>query len=180
MKRICVFCGSSSGKSPIYLESAKKLGKLIAQNGFELVYGGASIGVMGAIADAALENGGKVIGVMPSHLIDWEVSHKGLTEFISVDSMHERKEKMYELSDYFVSLPGGMGTLDEMCEIITWAQLKLHQKHTWLVDVNGFYKGLWAHFEHAIEEGFIRASDKNFISFVASEDELIEQIKSYE
>ena len=132
------------------------------------MYGGASIGVMGELANAVLENNGKVYGVMPGHLVDWEVGHKGLTEFLVVDSMHERKEKMYELSDCFVSLPGGLGTLDEMFEILTWAQLKLHHKPSWLLNTNKFYDALWAHINGAIKEGFVRESDLQHISLVLS------------
>jgi uncharacterized protein (TIGR00730 family) len=128
MKKLCVFCGSADGSSPAYLEMAMNLGKLMAQKEIALVYGGASIGVMGAIADAVLANGGTVIGVIPKTLVDYEIAHKGLTELHVVDDMHQRKKLMYDKSDAFLSLPGGMGTLDEMFEILTWSQLKLHSK----------------------------------------------------
>lgn len=128
MKTIAVFCGSSSGSNPAYLEGAKKLGEALAERELTLVYGGASVGLMGAVADSVLENGGKVIGVIPQSLVDKEIAHASLTDLYIVNSMHERKAKMSELSDGFIAMPGGSGTLEEFFEVFTWAQLGYHQK----------------------------------------------------
>ena len=128
MKKLCVFCGSASGNHPLYLETARMLGEMMARENIALVYGGATIGVMGAVADSVLRHGGVVIGVMPKVLVNYEIAHKGLTELHVVEDMHTRKKMMYDRSDAFISLPGGMGTLDEMFEILTWSQLQLHNK----------------------------------------------------
>ncbi|MGZ3788975.1 MAG: LOG family protein [Bacteriovorax sp.] len=156
MKRLCVFCGSAEGFSPVYLEMAKQLGELMAKNNVGLVYGGATIGVMGAIADSVLSHGGVVIGVIPKTLVDYEIAHKGLTELHVVEGMHERKKMMYDLSDAFLSLPGGMGTLDEMFEILTWSQLKIHSKPCFLYNFQGFFDSLLSYLGHAHKEGFIK------------------------
>lgn len=174
--RICVFCGSSSGKGGAYLEAAKNLGEKLVSHGHYLVYGGASIGVMGKIADTMLSHGGHVIGVMPKSLIDWEVGHQGLTEFIEVDTMHSRKEKMYELSDAFVTYPGGFGTLDEMFEITTWAQLQYHKKPIYLVNINGYFDNLIKHAQHSVAEGFVSKEHFELITVVNSNEELFERI----
>lgn len=155
MKRVCVFCGSSSGLKAEYEEYARQLGFDLAHNQLGLVYGGASIGVMGALADAALSKGGKVWGVIPTQITELEVAHDNLTELYVVESMHERKAKMYALSDVFMALPGGMGTLDELCEIITWSQLMYHHKPVYLVNYDGFFDGLMQHFRHINREGFL-------------------------
>lgn len=163
MKKICVFCGSSSGKQSFYTEEAKELGKALAKSNIGVVYGGASIGVMGALADGCLENGGKVWGVIPKSIIDLEVGHQNLTNLEVVEDMHQRKARMYDLSDAFFALPGGMGTLDELCEIITWAQLLYHSKPCYVVNTGGFFNNLMRHFEHINKEGFL--SDKHFQLF---------------
>ncbi len=165
MKRICVFCGSSEGFSPKYVEEARELGKTMAEADIGLVYGGASIGVMGALADGCLDNGGKVWGVIPQSIIDLEVGHQNLTELEVVGGMHERKARMYALSDAFFALPGGMGTLDELCEIITWAQLKYHRKPCYVVNTDGFYDGLLQHFAAINATGFL--SDEHYGLFKA-------------
>jgi len=154
-KRICVFCGSSDGKSSEYREKAKELGVELAKQDIGLVYGGASIGVMGAVADACLEAGGEVIGVIPQSILDIEVGHDHLTRLHVVKDMHERKAKMYELSDGFFTIPGGMGTLDELCEIVTWSQLGYHNKPCYVINQNGFFTNLLNHFRHANAEGFL-------------------------
>jgi uncharacterized protein (TIGR00730 family) len=154
-KAICVFCGASDGIHPSYREKARELGKLFAKSDITLIYGGASIGVMGAIADGCLEAGGKVVGVIPGSILDLEVGHKSLTNLHIVDDMHQRKAKMYELSDAFFAIPGGMGTLDELCEIITWAQLKYHDKPCYVINENGFFDHLLKHFRHINEQGFL-------------------------
>lgn len=155
MKKICIFCGSSSGKNSSYTERAHELGKLLAQKNIGLVYGGASIGVMGAIADGCLSEGGHVTGVIPHSIMELEVGHDSLSELIKVDTMHERKAKMYELSDAFFAMPGGMGTLDELCEIITWSQLRYHQKPCYVINENGFFNHLIEHFRYVNGEGFL-------------------------
>ena len=167
MKKICVFCGSSSGKSNRYTEEARELGKTLAKSNIGLVYGGASIGVMGAVADGCLDNGGQVWGVIPKSIIDLEVGHQNLTNLEVVEDMHQRKARMYELSDAFFALPGGMGTLDELCEIITWAQLLYHEKPCYVVNTGGFFDNLLRHFEFINKEGFL--SDKHFKLFKATE-----------
>ena len=135
---LCVYCGSRFGERPDYRETAVHLGQEIARQGIRLIYGGGHVGLMGAVADAVLEAGGHVVGVIPKHLQDWEVGHKGLTEMHVVDSMHSRKQLMFELSDGFVALPGGIGTLDETFEIMTWRQLRLHDKPLVILDQDGF------------------------------------------
>ena len=177
MKNICVFCGSSAGKDSHYVEMAKNLGDSLSSMNKNLVYGGASIGVMGAIANTMLSNGSEVWGVMPQSLVDWEVAHDGLTKFEVVDSMHVRKEKMYEWSDAFVAIPGGFGTLDELCEILTWAQLKYHKKPCYLLNYNGFFDHLVAHFEHINKEGFLSDEHLKLLTVVSSIEELESALK---
>ena len=156
MKMHCVFCGSAEGSSPKYLEMARSLGEFMAQNNIGLVYGGATIGVMGAVADAVLSTGGVVIGIIPKTLVNYEIAHPGLTELHIVEGMHERKKMMYDKSHAFLSLPGGMGTLDEMFEILTWSQLKLHEKPMFIYNFQGFYDSLLEYLRHANKEGFIK------------------------
>lgn len=163
MKRVCVFCGSSTGFRPVYGEAARALGRAIAERGLGLVYGGASVGIMGMIADAVLEAGGEVVGVIPHALEARELAHSGLTALHVVDSMHERKALMAELSDGFVALPGGMGTMEEFCEVLTWAQLGLHAKACGLLDVESYYEALIAFFEHTVAEGFLRREHRDMI-----------------
>jgi uncharacterized protein (TIGR00730 family) len=156
MKRICVFCGSNAGHAPIYRAEAEKLGQLLAARGIELVYGGGNIGLMGAVADACLAAGGTVIGVIPEALVGKEVAgrhvdHRALTRIEVVDSMHTRKARMAELADGFIALPGGFGTFEEFCEILTWGQLGFHAKPMGLLNVNGFYDPLLGLFDHAVQ-----------------------------
>ncbi len=165
MKRICVFCGSNAGHDPRYRAEADRLGRLLAERGIELVYGGGNVGLMGVIADACLGAGGTVIGVIPEALIGKEVAgrvvdHRGLTRLEVVDSMHTRKARMAELADGFIALPGGFGTFEEFCEILTWGQLGFHVKPMGLLNVNGFYDPLLALFEHAVAEGFLREENR--------------------
>ncbi len=163
MKQVCVFCGSSSGINSEYVEAARLLGRVLAQRRLTLVYGGGSVGLMGALADAALEAGGEVVGVIPRALQLREVGHSRLSALHVVSSMHERKAKMAELADAFVALPGGMGTLEEFSEILTWAQLGLHAKPCGLLDVAGYWRPLVAFFDHAVSEGFIRPEHRRFV-----------------
>lgn len=155
IKTVCVFCGSRPGSTPEYLEAGRKLGEVLAQGGRTLVYGGASVGVMGALADSALVAGGRVIGVMPMSLSRREIAHGFLTEFHAVGSMHERKALMEKRAEGFIALPGGFGTFDETFEIITWAQLGMHAKPIGFLNVRGFFEPLLAMVEKAIAEGFI-------------------------
>ncbi|MEK4759849.1 TIGR00730 family Rossman fold protein [Viridibacillus sp. FSL E2-0187] len=180
MKTLAVFCGSSNGASDIYVEVAKKLGKELAKRDITLVYGGASVGVMGAVADAVLEAGGKVIGVMPSFLEKREISHKNLTELIVVDSMHDRKEKMAELADGFMALPGGPGTLEEFFEIFTWSQLGLHQKPCGLLNINHYYDPLIALFNHMSDEQFLHEKYRTMALVDIEPSGLLDQFNSYE
>ena len=156
MKRVCVYCGSSAGRLPRYREAARALGHEIAARGLGLVYGGAGIGVMGAVADAVLSRGGEVIGVIPHNLATKEVAHAGLSELLVVASMHERKARMEGLSDGFIALPGGWGTFEEIFEMLTWAQLGMHQKPCGLLNVAGYYDHLFTFLEHAVAENFVR------------------------
>jgi len=160
MKRICVFCGSSPGHDPRYLEAARDMGRVLAGRGLGLVYGGGSVGLMGAVADAALAAGGEVIGVIPQVLQIRELAHRGLTTLHVVGSMHERKALMAELSDGFVALPGGMGTLEELSEVLTWAQLGLHARPIGLLDVAGYYRPLAEFFDRAVGAGFLRPAHR--------------------
>ena len=153
--KVAVYLGSRIGKGDTYVNASKKLGEQLAEYGHAIVYGGSKIGMMGALADGALARGGKVIGVMPTHLIEREVAHNRLTELHEVDTMHTRKFKMAELAEAFVAMPGGCGTLDEFFEIFTWAQINLHTKPVILMNINGFYDALLAHFDKMIEEGFV-------------------------
>ena len=154
--RICVFCGSNTGSDPIYAEAARDLGRLFAREGVSLVYGGGSVGLMGEMADSVLASGGEVIGVIPHALWAREVGHRGLTDIRIVDTMHERKAMMADLADAFIALPGGLGTLEEIFEIWTWAQLGLHAKPLGFLDVNGFYAPLMQFLDRAVRERFLR------------------------
>jgi uncharacterized protein (TIGR00730 family) len=157
--RVCVFCGSSVGAGPIYVREAQSLGLQIAGRGWGLVYGGTSIGLMGATADAALSGGAEVIGVLPHALQELEIAHKGLTKLHLVDSMHERKALMASLSNAFVALPGGYGTLDEFFETVTWAQLGIHTHPCVLINTNGYYDSLLQFLDHAVREEFVRPAN---------------------
>jgi uncharacterized protein (TIGR00730 family) len=165
MKRICVFCGSNAGHDPLYRAAAEELGRLLAERQIELVYGGGNVGLMGALADACLAAGGTVVGVIPEALLGKEVAgrhvdHRALTRLEVVDSMHTRKARMAELADGFVALPGGFGTFEEFCEVLTWGQLGFHVKPMGLLNVNGFYDPLLALFERAVAEGFLREQNR--------------------
>jgi uncharacterized protein (TIGR00730 family) len=166
--RICVFCGSSTGRIPAYAEAAAGLGRLLAERGIGLVYGGATVGTMGVIADATLEAGGEVYGVIPRQLVDRELAHRGLTALYEVADMHERKARMAELADAFVALPGGAGTLEELFEVWTWSQLGLHTKPIGLLDVAGYYHRLRPMLDHMVAEGFLRAEYRDAL-VIASE-----------
>ena len=180
MKRICVYCGSNPGRNPEYTRAAKALGQLLASNGIGVVYGGASIGIMGTVADAALAGGSEVIGVIPSALATREVAHSGLTDLHVVDSMHQRKQKMADLSDGFVALPGGWGTLEEIFEVLTWAQLGFHDKPCGLLNVEGYYDHLKAFLGHAMDEEFVRTAYKAMIMVEEDPEVLLTKFRNYQ
>jgi uncharacterized protein (TIGR00730 family) len=180
MKRICVYCGSNFGDRKSYLETAQALGTVMAERGITLVYGGGNVGLMGAVADTVLAAGGRVIGVIPQALVDKEVAHTGLTELRVVSSMHERKALMAELSDAFIALPGGLGTLEEFCEIATWTQLGFHTKACGLINVDGFYDGLLAFLDHATGEKFIRPAHRSIVLADTDPAVLIDKLAGFE
>lgn len=179
MKRITVFCGSSNGTDEIYKSSAIELGKALAQQNIELVYGGAKVGLMGAVADGALAGGGKVIGVLPHFLSTKEIAHEQLTELIRVESMHERKTKMNELCDGVIALPGGFGTMEELFEMLTWAQLGLHQKPIALYNVNGFYDDLITMIQVMVSKGFLKEINQKMLLVSSDVNDLLAQMKTY-
>ena len=162
-RAVAVFCGSSLGNSERFEDLARACGATLARRGIELVYGGGAIGLMGVLADACLAEGGRVVGVIPAGLFTREVGHTGVTELHEVGSMHERKQLMYDLADGFLGLPGGFGTLEEVAEVTTWAQLGLHAKPVALVDVNGFWSGLVTQLDHMVETGFLRPASRRLI-----------------
>jgi uncharacterized protein (TIGR00730 family) len=180
MKRIVVFCGSSPGRRPAYMAAAQDLGRLLATRGIGVVYGGASIGLMGALADAALAAGGEVIGVIPRRLFPAEIPHTGLTEQRIVETMHERKALMAELSDAVIALPGGTGTLDELFEMFTWSQLGLHRQPIGLLDVEGYWKSLLSFLEHMVQERFIHAEHRDTLLVESDPEALLERLGSIE
>lgn len=173
MPRLCVFCGSSSGIRPIYADTAQRLGTLLATRGIGLVYGGSRLGLMGMITNACLEAGGEVTGIIPKFMVDREVAHHGVTHLRIVDSMHERKAMMAELADAFVALPGGFGTWDEFCEIVTWAQIKLHSKPFAMLNIDGYYDHFLAQADHAVAEGFVRATHRELVQSAVTPEELL-------
>lgn len=184
MKRICVFCGSNAGHKPLYRAEAEKLGRLLAARGIELVYGAGNIGLMGAVADACLEAGGTVIGVIPEALMGKEVAgravdHRALTRIEVVDSMHTRKARMAELADGFIALPGGFGTFEEFCEILTWGQLGFHVKPMGLLNVGGFYDPLLGLFDHAVKEGFLRQQNRDMALAETDIEKLLDVMTHY-
>lgn len=177
-KWVCVFCASAAGAHPRYMEAAADLGRRIAEGGYGLVYGGATVGTMGAVADAALAAGGAVVGVIPEVIREREIDHKGLTEQHVVGTMHERKAMLAGRADAFVALPGGYGTMDEFIEIVTWAQLKIHAKPCVLVNINGFYDPLLAFLDHTVREGFILPENRGLVQVAGDPEEalaLVEQ-----
>lgn len=180
MKSVTVFCGSSGGSDPIYRSQAAFLGRTLAQQNIRIVYGGAKVGLMGAVADAALSEGGKVVGVIPKFLRSKEIAHERLTELIIVESMHERKTKMHELSDGIIALPGGFGTLEELFEILTWAQLGLHKKPIGLLDINGFYDHLKQLLRTMVDKGFLKAINYNMLLISDDVNDLLNQMKRYD
>lgn len=179
IKRLTVFCGSSSGTEDIYRDQAFLLGQTLAQQKIGLVYGGANVGLMGAVADGALNAGGEVIGVLPRFLRNIEIQHTGLTELILVETMHQRKTKMDELSDGVIALPGGFGTMEEFFEMLTWAQLGLHKKPMALLNVNGFYDPLKAQLQSMVEIGFLKEVNYRMLLISNDINDLLNQMKTY-
>jgi uncharacterized protein (TIGR00730 family) len=180
LSSVCVFCGSNGGGDPVYVETAAHVGRTLAGRGLRLVYGGANVGLMGAIADAALEAGGDVVGVIPRQIVDLEIAHRGVADLRVVGSMHERKALMAELSDAFIALPGGIGTFEELFEVYTWAQLGLHRKPLGLLDVAGYYAPLEAMLDHAVEQRFLRRETRALLVSDDSLDGLLERFDGWE
>jgi len=177
--RICVFCGSSTGRSERYISAARSLGRLLAERDIGLVYGGASVGTMGALADAVLEAGGEVIGVIPEQLVDRELAHPGVSDLRVVADMHERKARMAGSADGFIALPGGAGTLEELFEVWTWAQLGLHAKPLGLLDVGGYYRPLLAFIDHMVAEEFLRDAYRDMLIVASDPAELLDHFGAY-
>ena len=173
---LAVFCGSKNGNNPVYTEHAKELGKLLAKNNITLIYGGGSTGIMGAVADAMMESGGKVIGIITKKLVDWEHQHKGITDLSIVDDMHIRKQKMYDLCDAAVILPGGVGTLDEFFEMVTWNQLSIHDKKIYIINSDNFFDFLLKHIQQMEKQGFLYESVLERITVLDEPAELLQYI----
>ena len=180
LKSVCVFCGASPGARPIYREAAENLGRSLAERGLTLVYGGGAVGLMGVVADAALAAGGEVIGIIPQSLERAEIGHKGLTRLEVVDGMHARKARMAELADAFISLPGGLGTLEEMFEVWTWGQLGYHAKPLGLLEVEGFYARLTDFLDHLVAERFVREPHRAMLQVGESPTELLDRLAAWQ
>lgn len=176
MKSACIYCGSSTGTRPVYLEHAMAMGRSLARRGITLVYGGAAVGLMGAVADGALANGGRVVGVIPAALEDKEIAHRGLSELHVVGSMHERKAQLIERADALIALPGGFGTWDELCEAVTWAQLGHHSKPCGVLNVEGYYDGLLMQLDRAVAEGFVRAHHRDILVVDDDVERLLDRV----
>lgn len=179
LRRICVFCGSSPGRDPAFMAAARAVGTRLAERGIGVVYGGSRVGLMGAVADAALGAGGEVIGVIPQSLVDRELAHTGLTELRRVGSLHERKAVMAELSDAFIALPGGLGTLEELAEVTSWAQLELHAKPIGLLDVSDYWDLLLAWLDRAVETGFLAPVNRGLLDRSSDLDELLARFEAW-
>jgi uncharacterized protein (TIGR00730 family) len=178
--RICVFCGSADGADPAYIHAARELGRRIAEAGMGLVYGGATVGLMGVLADAVIAGGAEVIGVMPDVLVDREIANPHVTHFHVVKTMHERKALMYEHADAFIALPGGYGTLDEFIEIVTWAQLKIHQKPCILINTNSYYDGFLTFLDHAMSQGFLKQQNRNLIRVADNAETALKMVLTHQ
>jgi uncharacterized protein (TIGR00730 family) len=180
LRRVCVFCGSNTGRNPAYRRLAEDLGRSLAARGLGVVYGGGRVGLMGALADAALAAGGEVIGVIPRALMDREIGHRGLTDLRIVGSMHERKALMAELADGFVALPGGIGTLEELFEVWTWAQLGLHGKPCGLLDADGFFRPLVGFLDHLVLTGFVQSAHRGMLHTADTPEALLAAFADYQ
>jgi uncharacterized protein (TIGR00730 family) len=179
MRRICVFCGSSQGSRPEYRTAAEEMGRELVRRNVGLVYGGGKVGLMGVIADAVLKAGGEAVGVIPEHIMSREIGHEGLTKLHVVHSMHERKALMADLSDAFIAMPGGFGTLEEFCEVVTWTQLGLHAKPCGILNVLGYYTPLLAMFDHAVEERFLKPENRALVLARESAAELLQALEDW-
>ncbi|MFO0843400.1 MAG: TIGR00730 family Rossman fold protein [Gemmataceae bacterium] len=177
IEAVCVFCGSRTGTAPVYLEAARQLGVELARRGLEVVYGAGDVGLMGVLADAALEAGGRVVGVIPQSLVAREVAHMGLTELHVVETMHQRKALMADRAQAFLALPGGFGTADELFEILTWAQLGIHRKPVGLLNVNGFFDPLLAWLDHCVAEGFLKPQHRRVLLVARDVAELLDTVQ---
>ena len=180
MRSVCVFCGASSGHDPAYALAARRFGEVLAQRGIELVWGAGNVGLMGVLADAVLSHGGRAVGVVPDFMVERELAHTAASEILIVDSMHARKAAMAERADAFVALPGGFGTLDELFEILTWAQLHIHSKPIGLLNVQGFFDPLLAMVRHMSREGFITARHLALLQMNALPEELLDAMRRYQ
>ncbi|MET3824701.1 uncharacterized protein (TIGR00730 family) [Sphingomonas sp. PvP055] len=180
MKRLAVYCGSASPSDPVYIESARQVGRTLAERGIGVVYGGGKLGLMGAVADSALEAGGEVIGIIPEALVSAEVAHRGLSELHVVATMHQRKQAFTDLSDGFVNLPGGTGTMDELWEALSWAQIGYHEKPVGLLNVSGYYDGLIAFYHKMGEVGFLRPQHQGILLIDTALDGLLAQMAAHE
>ncbi|WP_242242775.1 TIGR00730 family Rossman fold protein [Bacillus cereus group sp. BfR-BA-01309] len=179
MNSICVFCGSNFGESEEYKNTAEKLGEFLGEKNTTLIYGGGKVGLMGSVANSALQAGGNVVGIIPEFLRDKEIAHQGLTDLIVVDSMHSRKQKMSELADGFIVLPGGYGTYEEMFEVLSWGQIGIHKKPVGLINVDGFFDPLLKMLQHTVDKGFARPENLNLILSSTNIEELFAQMKDY-
>ncbi len=180
MKSICVYCGSSPGILPGYAEAARELAREMVKNSIALVYGGGNVGLMGVVADEVMRLGGEVTGIIPKALLEWEVGHLGLTRLHIVKDMHERKAMMAQLSDGFIALPGGIGTLEELFETLTWAQLGFHDKPIGLLNVAGFYDGLLAFLEQVVAQGFLKPAQANLLMHEAQAERLLARFHAFQ
>ena len=179
IRSVCIYCGSNPGNRPVYVQQAQAFARLLAQRGIRVVYGGASVGIMGAVANAALAEGGQVVGVIPQSLVDREVAHGGLSELIVTGSMHERKARMAELSDAFVALPGGVGTLEEIFEVWTWSQLGLHDKPCGLLNIEGYYDSLARFLDETVVNGFMRPAHRGMLLAADTGEALLSAFERY-
>jgi uncharacterized protein (TIGR00730 family) len=179
VEKVCVFCGASLGRDKKFRETAAALGKLAAKENIELVYGGGSVGLMGALADSALESGAKVTGVIPEYLKKLEVCHNGVNELLVTKNMHERKNKMYELADYFFVLPGGIGTIDELTEVLTWSQLCIHKKACAIININGYFDDFIKFLKKSVEENFFKQEHLDMLIITGSPEEALEKCRSF-
>ena len=180
IRSVCVFCGASTGKAPAYTSAAEAVGTALAERGIRLVYGGGRLGLMGAVADAALAAGGDVVGVIPRGLVDRELAHQGVTELVIVETLHERKAEMAARADAFVTLPGGLGTLEELAEVLSWAQLDLHAKPIGLLDVDGYFGSLEAFLDHAVAEGFVAERHRRLLLRGTTVEELLSAFERWQ
>jgi uncharacterized protein (TIGR00730 family) len=179
LKRICVYCGSSVGARPAYKQTAQRLGELMAERGIGLVFGGGCVGLMGVVADAALAQGGEAIGVIPQSLVRREIGHRGVTKLHVVETMHQRKSLMADLSDAFIALPGGYGTLEEICETITWSQLGIQQKPCGLLNIENYWDGMLQFLDHAVREDFVRPENRGLVLVASTPEQMLDQLAAW-